>query len=89
MEERPWYFVRKISEVVGFMLMAFFLQYHEWYIASALSMAMCWQQLGWLTHEFCHHQPFKNRRWNDWGGLILGNLAQGSFLTLLIAQIFY
>ncbi|KAI6181025.1 Stearoyl-CoA 9-desaturase [Aphelenchoides besseyi] len=80
MDERPWYFARKVTEVAGFMLLAFFLQYHRWYIASALSMAMCWQQLGWLTHEvntFCHHQPFKNRRYNDWWALILGNLAQG------------
>jgi fatty acid desaturase len=77
MDERPLYFMRKVTEVAGFMFMSFFLQYHQWYILSALSMAICWQQLGWLTHEFAHHQPFKNRRLNDWGSLILGNLAQG------------
>jgi hypothetical protein len=46
MEKRPMYFARKIAEVTGFLLAAFFLQYHEWYILSALSLAMCWQQLG-------------------------------------------
>lgn len=37
-------------EVAVFMLGAFFLQYHEWYVLSALSMAMCWQQLGTFNY---------------------------------------
>jgi len=77
MNERPWFFARKVTEVALIMVTAIFLQYKCWYIISACALALCWQQLGWLTHEFCHHQPFKNRRLNDWASLILGNVAQG------------
>lgn len=50
MDERPLYFARKIFEAVGLLSLAFVLQYARWYIASALTLALCWQQLGWLTH---------------------------------------
>ena len=30
-----------------------------------------------LCHEFCHHQPSKNRRFNDALSLLLGNVCQG------------
>ncbi|KAE9551494.1 hypothetical protein FO519_005288 [Halicephalobus sp. NKZ332] len=77
MDARPWFFVRKIAETMGLMFLGFYLQYCGHYLASALCVALSWQQLGWLTHEFCHHQPFKNRRINDALSLYLGNFAQG------------
>ena len=77
MDARPWYYVRKISETMGFMFLGFYLQYCGHYLASAFCVAISWQQLGWLTHEFCHHQPFKNRKINDVLSLFLGNFAQG------------
>lgn len=47
------------------------------YLTSAIVLALCWQQFGWLTHDFCHQQPSKNRHNNDFLSLIFGNIVQG------------
>jgi len=47
------------------------------HIASALLMALFWQQCGWLAHDFLHHQVFKKREYGDYAGLFWGNLMQG------------
>jgi delta8-fatty-acid desaturase len=49
----------KTVETLSIVALAFFLQYAGWYLLSALVLAVGWQQLGWLTHEYCHHQPMK------------------------------
>uniref|UniRef100_A0A7E5A188 FA_desaturase domain-containing protein n=1 Tax=Panagrellus redivivus TaxID=6233 RepID=A0A7E5A188_PANRE len=77
MDIRPYYFAKKCTEVIGLMFFGFYLQYLGHYLTSALFVALSWQQLGWLTHEFCHHQPFKNRKANDAMSLFFGNFAQG------------
>ncbi|KAI1732930.1 fatty acid desaturase domain-containing protein [Ditylenchus destructor] len=77
MKQRPTFYLRKILEVAFLMTTAFSLQYFGWYVCSALVLALTWQQFGWLTHEFCHHQPLKNRRLNDWASIVFGNVAQG------------
>ncbi|KIH69082.1 stearoyl-CoA 9-desaturase [Ancylostoma duodenale] len=77
MEAQPWYYAGKAATTLGFMFFAFYLQYCCWYFTSALSLAISWQQFGWLTHEFSHHQPTKNRKLNDMFSIIFGNLAQG------------
>ncbi|CAJ0937378.1 unnamed protein product, partial [Mesorhabditis belari] len=77
MEAKEGYYYFKMVSTMSIMLLAFVLQYQQWYLLSACVMAVCWQQLGWMTHEFCHHQPFKNRRQNDRFGLFFGNIAQG------------
>uniref|UniRef100_A0A915E682 Fatty acid desaturase domain-containing protein n=1 Tax=Ditylenchus dipsaci TaxID=166011 RepID=A0A915E682_9BILA len=77
MDQRPGFFAYKLVEVLGLLSLAFTLQYLGWYITSACVLALTWQQLGWLCHEFCHHQPFKNRRINDFVSLFLGNISQG------------
>ncbi|KAJ3059578.1 hypothetical protein HK102_009929, partial [Quaeritorhiza haematococci] len=46
-------------------------------LASALLMAVFWQQSGWLAHDFLHHQVFQNRSYNDLAGYLLGNVYQG------------
>lgn len=43
----------------------------------AFMIALFWQQCGWLSHDFLHHQVFVNRRYGDWMGLFLGNVLQG------------
>lgn len=53
------FFIRKFSEAVGMIAFAYFLQYHRYYLCSALLMGLAWQQLGWMIHEYCHHQHFK------------------------------
>ncbi|KAL3084579.1 hypothetical protein niasHT_035653 [Heterodera trifolii] len=77
MRPRPLFFVRKITEVFSLLAFAFWLQYMQFYMISAAFLALCWQQSGWLCHEFCHHQPTKNRRFNDYGAIVLGNALQG------------
>lgn len=46
-------------------------------IIAACTMALFWQQCGWLAHDFLHHQVFVDRRINNFFGLIVGNLFQG------------
>ena len=41
------------------------------------TQALCWQQCGWLAHDFLHHQVFTNRAMNDAFGLFFGNFCQG------------
>jgi hypothetical protein len=41
------------------------------------TQALCWQQCGWLAHDFLHHQVFTNRAINDAFGLFFGNFCQG------------
>lgn len=77
MDARPWFYVRKVVEAMALLFTAFTLQYYGYYLTSACFLAVVWQQLGWLTHEFCHHQPTKNRRINDYLALFLGNFVQG------------
>jgi fatty acid desaturase len=40
-------------------------------------VALFWQQCGWLAHDFLHHQVFRNRKYGDMMGLIVGDLFQG------------
>jgi len=47
------------------------------HIASALLLGLFWQQCGWLSHDFLHHQVFKKRVYGDMVGLFWGNLMQG------------
>uniref|UniRef100_A0AC34QUD1 FA_desaturase domain-containing protein n=1 Tax=Panagrolaimus sp. JU765 TaxID=591449 RepID=A0AC34QUD1_9BILA len=71
------FFVSKFFQCVGLLLAGFFLQYHGYYIPSALFMGLAWQQLGWMIHEYCHHQHFENHYWNDLMSYVVGNLLQG------------
>lgn len=38
---------------------------------------MFWQQSGWLSHDFLHHQVFGSRFAGDMMGIFLGNICQG------------
>jgi acyl-lipid Delta6-acetylenase / acyl-lipid (9-3)-desaturase len=48
-----------------------------WVVLSAVILGVFWQQSGWLAHDFCHHQVFENRIWNDATSYLLGNISQG------------
>ncbi|KAH7729624.1 FAT-4 protein [Aphelenchoides avenae] len=71
------FFMQKFAEAVLIICTAILLQYYEFYIVSALCMGLAWQQLGWMIHEYCHHQHFKSRFLNDVMSYIVGNLMQG------------
>lgn len=46
-------------------------------LVSAMIMGLFWQQCGWLSHDFLHHQVFDNREWGNFFGYFLGNFYQG------------
>ncbi|VDM62714.1 unnamed protein product [Angiostrongylus costaricensis] len=77
MDSRPWYYVMKSLTTSSFMFIAFYLQYCEWYLTSAICLAVAWQQFGWLTHDCAHHQPTRNRKLNNMLSIVFGNLVQG------------
>lgn len=54
-----YFYFSKLLQCVGMIAFAVVLQYYQWYIASALILGLAWQQLGWMIHEYCHHQHFK------------------------------
>ena len=45
--------------------------------AGAILMGIFFQQCGWLCHEICHHQVYKNRTLGRFVGYFWGNVAQG------------
>jgi fatty acid desaturase len=71
------FFLRKFFEAVGIIGIAVALQYYEYYVTSALFLGLAWQQLGWMIHEYSHHQHFKSRYSNDLCSYVVGNLMQG------------
>ncbi|CAJ0572094.1 unnamed protein product, partial [Mesorhabditis spiculigera] len=77
MEANLLFYVRKTLETIFTILGAFYLQYHGYYIVSAILMGIAWQQLGWLVHEATHHQVFKNRWHNDLYSYLVGDFLQG------------
>lgn len=46
------------------------------FLASCALMALFFQQSGWLSHDFCHNQVFKNRTLNHCFGMLTGNVFQ-------------
>ncbi|CAO3591754.1 unnamed protein product [Absidia cylindrospora] len=50
-------------------------------VVASFFLALFWQQCGWLSHDFGHHQVFDNRQWNDAMVVFLGNLCQGFSLS--------
>ena len=46
-------------------------------LAGAVLMGLFWQQSGWLSHDFLHHQVFDNRSANNAMGYLLGSLGLG------------
>ncbi|CAD6194232.1 unnamed protein product [Caenorhabditis auriculariae] len=78
MEGSALFYIRKTLESIGLICLAVYLQLSlGWYIPSAILMGLAWQQLGWLIHEFTHHQMFKNRHYNDLASYFVGNFLQG------------
>jgi cytochrome b involved in lipid metabolism len=49
--------------------------------ASAIFMGLFWQQCGWLSHDFAHHQVFTDRKYNNYVVYFLGNVCQGFSLA--------
>jgi len=46
-------------------------------LLAAFLLGLFFQQSGWLAHDFCHHQVFRDRRVNNVFGYLIGNVMQG------------
>merc|ERR1712071_478466 len=57
--------------------MVYFSDSLAMHIGSALLLGLFWQQCGWLSHDFMHHQVFRQRKYGDLVGIFWGNLMQG------------
>jgi fatty acid desaturase/predicted heme/steroid binding protein len=80
-DAQPLYYVRKMLEVCSILGLATYLVANFTHplvrFLACFLVALFWQQCGWLSHDFLHHQVFKNRLYGDIFGLITGNLFQG------------
>lgn len=47
------------------------------WLLSALVMGLFWQQAGWLSHEYAHHQVFDSRTFNNAFVYLSSNILQG------------
>jgi fatty acid desaturase len=74
----PLFYVYKSATTVALGAVAMLMVTHlQWYYISAILLGLCYQQLGWLAHDYCHHQVFSNRAYNNFAGLLFGNVMQG------------
>jgi len=71
-----WYFY-KTASTIGLFPLAMFAHAYGWYFVSAVLVGLFWQQLGWLSHEYCHHQVFPTRTAGNKMAIFLGNFLQG------------
>jgi len=72
-----WWYTYKTLTTLLLCPIGLVFHYYHWYFLSAVFVGLFWQQLGWLSHEYCHHQIFEQRSNNDWAGWFLGNICQG------------
>ena len=53
----PLFYVYKSATTVALGAVAMLMVTHlQWYYISAILLGLCYQQLGWLAHDYCHHQ---------------------------------
>jgi len=71
-----WYFY-KTTTTLGFLVLAMILVAYDYSLLGAVSLGIGFQQLGWLGHDYSHHQVFPFRKWNRWFGYLTGNITQG------------
>lgn len=81
-ESSKWYYTAKTVSTTAICLLAVAILLaapgsHLAVCLAAVTLAVFWQQCGWLAHDFLHHQVFFNRGLNNIAGLIIGNLYQG------------
>jgi fatty acid desaturase len=72
----PWYLYKGVSTYM-LLFAAVAIMRSGWPILGAFVLGLYWQQMGWLSHEVCHHQVFSNRKLNDAFALFMGNVCQG------------
>jgi fatty acid desaturase len=83
MKASPYYYAYKVLTTLAFAVAAIILLLvdQDYWLLSAISLGMFFQQAGWVSHEFCHHQIFADRKFNNFMGYFLGNFMQGFSVT--------
>jgi len=75
------FYLYKIATNLGLATISALLVFNfpdKWiHFVAAILLALFWQQCGWLSHDFLHHQVFKNRKYNNYAGYLFGNVCQG------------
>jgi len=71
-----WYAYKTFTTLALWALGIFFAFTGNWMI-SACFMGVFWQQAGWLSHEYCHHDVFKSRKANNAFVYFSSNFLQG------------
>jgi len=73
-----WY-VMSTAATLSLLTFGILFGLRGWWLISAIMMGLFWQQSGWLSHEYCHHQVFGPRRrvLNTIVAYFLGNFLQG------------
>jgi fatty acid desaturase len=74
---KPLWYAYKTLSTLAFLPLGVYLHYHGYFWLSALVMGVMWQQLGWLAHEYCHFQVFRDRGLAKLSGYFFGNILQG------------
>jgi len=78
---RPGFYAMKTAWVLGLVLLGAAIRLWDQgamaTVASALCVALGWQQGGWLAHEFLHHAVFPKRRDGRTAGVALGSVVLG------------
>jgi len=76
-----WYYIYKQASNMSMWALSMALMYFSDNVGvqlfAATFMGLFFQQCGWLSHDFLHHQVYRNRRYGDLTGLFWGNLMQG------------
>lgn len=76
-----WYTYKTFTTLGLGVVGAFLIIQWQWYLLGAFLYGVHFQQMGWLSHDYCHHQVFKNRTLNNLCGLVFGNMLQGFSVT--------
>lgn len=71
------YYAGKCASTAAICLASLVLLRLGRWVESGAVMGLFWQQSGWLSHDFVHHQVFVSRWKNDAFGYFWGNLCQG------------
>ncbi|KAI8339976.1 delta-6 fatty acid desaturase [Chlamydoabsidia padenii] len=86
-ESNVFYYLYKVISTLSICMASMFILYLYGQqstgaiVVSAFLLGLFWQQCGWLSHDFAHHQVFNNRPSNDMAVIFLGNFCQGFSLS--------
>ncbi|KAI9220626.1 delta-6 fatty acid desaturase [Blastocladiella britannica] len=81
-KSQKWFFALQFAVILALISTAIYLiaaypSSNVALVVSAAVMGLCWQQCGWLSHDFLHHAVFANRDHNNLVGYVVGGIFQG------------